>query len=341
MYARFIPFENTLYRKDKPMKTYVVGIDIGGTKLATVVADSTGQILSKVRKPTLAEKGPEYALQLLFEMVRESIEQAGLQQASISAIGVSCGGPLDTKTGVIYSPPNLPGWDALPLKAQLESEFQIPVTIENDANASALAEFRFGGGRGYGAVLYMTMSTGIGGGIVIDGQIYHGANDSAGEVGHQILLPDGPRCGCGKRGCLEALCSGPAIARRAQAAIQAQRAEGKASATTLLNLAGGHIEDVKSEYVLAAAQTGDALALQLVDETAYYMGWGIANLVNILNPDIVLLGTIAIAAGDLLINPIRKTVSEFAMTRPAEAVKIAPAQLGDALGDLAAIALVV
>ena len=323
------------------MKTYVVGIDIGGTKLATVVADSTGQILSKVRKPTLAEKGPEYALQLLFEMVRESIEQAGLQQASISAIGVSCGGPLDTKTGVIYSPPNLPGWDALPLKAQLESEFQIPVTIENDANASALAEFRFGGGRGYGAVLYMTMSTGIGGGIVIDGQIYHGANDSAGEVGHQILLPDGPRCGCGKRGCLEALCSGPAIARRAQAAIQAQRAEGKASATTLLNLAGGHIEDVKSEYVLAAAQTGDALALQLVDETAYYMGWGIANLVNILNPDIVLLGTIAIAAGDLLINPIRKTVSEFAMTRPAEAVKIAPAQLGDALGDLAAIALVV
>ena len=323
------------------MKTYVVGIDIGGTKLATVVADSTGQILSKVRKPTLAEKGPEYALQLLFEMVRESIEQAGLQQASISAIGVSCGGPLDTKTGVIYSPPNLPGWDALPLKAQLESEFQIPVTIENDANASALAEFRFGGGRGYGAVLYMTMSTGIGGGIVIDGQIYHGANDSAGEVGHQILLPDGPRCGCGKRGCLEALCSGPAIARRAQAAIQAQRAEGKASATTLLNLAGGHIEDVKSEYVLAAARTGDALALQLVDETAYYMGWGIANLVNILNPDIVLLGTIAIAAGDLLINPIRKTVSEFAMTRPAEAVKIEPAQLGDALGDLAAIALVV
>ncbi len=341
MYARFIPFENTLYRKDKPMKTYVVGIDIGGTKLATVVADNTGQILSKIRKPTLAEKGPEYALQLLFDMVRETVELASLEQSSVSAIGVSCGGPLDTKTGVIYSPPNLPGWDALPLKAQLESEFQIPVTIENDANASALAEFRFGGGRGYGAVLYMTMSTGIGGGIVIDGQIYHGANDSAGEVGHQILLPDGPRCGCGKRGCLEALCSGPAIARRAQAAIQAQRAEGKASATTLLNLASGHIEDVKSEYVLAAAQTGDALALQLVDETAYYMGWGIANLVNILNPDIVLLGTIAIAAGDLLLNPIRKTVSEFAMTRPAEAVKIAPAQLGDALGDLAAIALVV
>ena len=324
------------------MKTHVVGIDIGGTKLATVVADSTGHILSKVRKPTLAEKGPEYARQLLFEMVRESVEQAGLQQASISAIGVSCGGPLDTKTGVVYSPPNLPGWDALPLKAQLESEFQIPVTIENDANASALAEYRFGGGRGYNAVLYMTMSTGIGGGIVINGQIYRGANDSAGEVGHQILLPDGPRCGCGKRGCLEALCSGPAIARRTQAAIRTRLADDNGSAVkALVNLAGGHIEDVKSEHVLTAAQSGDVLALQLVEETAYYMGWGIANLVNILNPDIVLLGTIAIAAGDLLLNPIRKTVSAFAMTRPAEAVKIAPAQLGDALGDLAAIALVV
>ena len=323
------------------MKAHVVGIDIGGTKLATVVADRTGHILGKVRKPTLAERGPEYALDLLFDMVRETVNLAGLEQNAISAIGVSCGGPLDTKTGIVYSPPNLPGWDALPLKAKLESEFQVPVTIENDANASALAEYRFGGGRGYQAVLYMTMSTGIGGGIVIDGHIYHGANDSAGEVGHQILLPDGPPCGCGKRGCLEALCSGPAIARRAQAAIQAQITEAKASATTLLNLAGGHIEDVKSEHVLTAARTGDALALQLINETAYYMGWGIANLVNILNPDIVLLGTIAIAAGDLLLDPIRKTVSEFAMPRPAEAVKIAPAQLGEALGDLAAIALVV
>jgi len=322
------------------MKEYVVGIDIGGTKLATVVADKTGHILGKVRKPTHSEKGPEYAIGLLFDMVREVVNQVGVEQTSISAIGVSCGGPLDTKTGIVYSPPNLPGWDALPLKALLESEFQVPVIIENDANASALAEFRFGGGRGYSAVLYMTMSTGIGGGIVIDGQVYHGANDSAGEVGHQILLPNGPRCGRGKRGCLEALCSGPAIARRAQAALRKQRKGGK-SPTALLTLADGQIEAVKSEHVLAAARTGDALALELVQETAYYMGWGIANLVNILNPDIVLLGTIAVAAGDLLLDPIRETVSKFAMTRPAEAVNIAPAELGDALGDLAAVALVV
>jgi len=317
------------------MKKHVVGIDIGGTKLATVVADATGNILSKVRKPTLSEKGPEYALQLLFEMVYETIALAGVKQRAISAIGVSCGGPLDTKTGIVYSPPNLPGWAAFPLKTRLESEFQIPVTIENDANASALAEWRFGGGRGYNAVLYMTMSTGIGGGIVLNGQIYHGANESAGEVGHQILLPEGPRCGCGKRGCLEALCSGPAIARRAKDAIQ------KKPATAILTLAGGCIERVKSEHVLEAARQGDAVALKLVDETAYYMGWGIANLVNILNPDIVLLGTIAIAAGDLLLKPIRETVAALAMARPADAVQIMPAQLGETLGDIAAVALVV
>ena len=317
------------------MKKHVAGIDIGGTKLATVVADNSGKILSKVRRPTFADKGPEYAIQLLFEMVDETITKANLKQEAISGIGVSCGGPLDTKTGIVYSPPNLPGWDAFPLKTRLETEFQIPVTIENDANASALAEYRFGGGRGYNTVLYMTMSTGIGGGIVINGQIFHGANDSAGEVGHQILLPNGPLCGCGKHGCLEAICSGPAIARRAKEAIQKQ------SNTTILALADGHIETVKSEHVLAAARQGDALALKLIDETAYYMGWGIANLVNILNPDIVLLGTIAIAAGDLLLQPIRKTVSDFAMARPAEAVKIMPAQLGESLGDLATIALVV
>ncbi len=317
------------------MNSYVVGIDIGGTKLATVVADKDGNILQKVRKPTESEKGPRYAVQLLLEMVDEAIDLAGLRREDISGIGVSCGGPLDTKTGIIYSPPNLPGWDALPLKEMIESEFHIPTVIENDANASALAEARFGGGRGYDYVLYMTMSTGIGGGIVANGEIYHGANDSAGEVGHQILLPDGPLCGCGQYGCLEALCSGPAIARRAQEAIADQ------PHTKILALADGQIDRVRSEHVLQAARDGDALAIALVEETAYYMGWGIANLVNILNPQIVLLGTIAVAAGDLLLDPIRRTVTEMAMQRPLEIVKIMPAELGDSIGDLAAISLVI
>ncbi len=317
------------------MSSHVVGIDIGGTKLATVVADKDGNILQKVRKPTESERGPRHAVQLLLQMVNEVIDLGGLRREDISGIGVSCGGPLDTKTGIIYSPPNLPGWDALPLKEMIESEYHIPTIIENDANASALAEARFGGGRGYDYVLYMTMSTGIGGGIVANGKIYHGANDSAGEVGHQILLPDGPLCGCGQYGCLEALCSGPAIARRAQGAITDQ------PHTRILVLADGQIDRVRSEHVLQAARDGDALAIALVEETAYYMGWGIANLVNILNPQIVLLGTIAVAAGDLLLDPIRRTVTEMAMQRPLESVKIMPAELGNSIGDLAAISLVI
>lgn len=317
------------------MKSHVVGIDIGGTKLATVLADKDGNILQKVRKPTESEKGPQHAVQLLLGMVDEVLNLSGLVREEISGIGVSCGGPLDTKTGIVYSPPNLPGWDALPLKDMIESEFHIPTVLENDANASALAETRFGGGRGYDYVLYMTMSTGIGGGIIANGKIYHGANDSAGEVGHQILLPDGPLCGCGKQGCLEALCSGPSIARRAQEAIADQ------SNTNILKLAGGQIDGVRSEHVLQAARNGDALAVALMEKTAYYMGWGIANLVNILNPQIVLLGTIAVAAGDLLLNPIRRTVAEMAMQRPSETVKIMPAELGDSIGDLAAISLVI
>ena len=316
------------------MDSYIVGIDIGGTKLATVVADGTGTILKKIRKPTWAERGPHHAVECLLEMVEQTIRLAELKRENISGIGVSCGGPLDTKTGVVYSPPNLPGWDAFPLKESIEAEFHVPTIIENDANASALAEWRFGGGRGYNYVLYMTMSTGIGGGIVANGQIYHGANDSAGEVGHQILLPDGPLCGCGQRGCLEALCSGPAIARRAREVIREQ------PNTAILKLADGEIAQVKSEHVLEAARTGDSLAMSLMEETGYYMGWGIANLVNILNPEIVLIGTIAVAAGDLLLDPIRRTVADMAMQRPAEAVKIMPADLGDAVGDLAAISLV-
>ncbi len=315
--------------------SHVIGIDIGGTKIATVVADKNGNILNKIRRPTLTNKGIGYAFRLIIESTYETVAGANLGIQDIEAIGVSCGGPLDTKTGVVYSPPNLPGWDEFPLKAKLQSEFKLPVKIENDANAGALAEYRFGGGKGYKSVLYMTMSTGIGGGIVIDGKIYHGANDSAGEVGHQILIPDGPQCGCGKRGCLEAICSGPAIARRARIEIK------NVPNTSILELVDGRVDRVKSEHVLTAAFQGDALALRLVDETAYYMGWGIANVVNILNPDIVLLGTIAIAAGDLLLEPIRKTVSSLAMTRPAEIVKIMPAQLGESIGDFAAISLVI
>ncbi|MDP6598189.1 MAG: ROK family protein [Candidatus Poribacteria bacterium] len=317
------------------MTQYLVGIDIGGTKLATVVADNNGTILHKVRQPTEAGYGSDYVVSKLIKMVDQTLALVEISRSQISAIGISCGGPLDTKTGIVYSPPNLPDWDAVPLKKILTTEFQVPTVIENDANASAYAEWKFGGGQGYDEVVFMTMSTGIGAGIVSKGQIYHGASDCAGEVGHQILIPNGPLCGCGNRGCLEAICSGPAIARRAQEAIQKQ------PETEMLKLAGGKITAVKSEHVVAAAQNGDLLAFDLIHQTAFYMGWGIANLVNIVNPEVVLIGTIAVAAGDLLLDPIRRTVQQMAMTRPAQTVRILPAKLGDRIGDLASISLVI
>ena len=317
------------------MTQYLVGIDIGGTKLATVVADNNGTILHKVRQPTEAGYGSDHVVSKLIKMVDQTLALVEISRSQISAIGISCGGPLDTKTGIVYSPPNLPDWDAVPLKKIVTTEFQVPTVIENDANASAYAEWKFGGGQGYDEVVFMTMSTGIGAGIVSKGQIYHGASDCAGEVGHQILIPNGPLCGCGNRGCLEAICSGPAIARRAQEAIQKQ------PETEMLKLADGKITAVKSEHVVAAAQNGDLLALDLIQQTAFYMGWGIANLVNIANPEVVLIGTIAVAAGDLLLDPIRRTFQQMAMTRPAQIVRILPAKLGDHIGDLASISLVI
>ncbi|MBB16264.1 transcriptional regulator [Candidatus Poribacteria bacterium] len=313
----------------------LVGIDIGGTKLAVVIANSDGRILNKIRQPTKSYKGFEYAIRLIFDMIDQLLHLEQLTRDQVLSIGISCGGPLDTQTGVVYSPPNLPDWEAIPLADIVESEFKIRPVIENDANAGALAEWRFGAGRGYNHVVFMTMSTGIGAGIVVDGRILHGASDCAGEVGHQVLIPNGPVCGCGNRGCLEAICSGPAIAKRAQEKVR------KNPHTKILDLVDGNIAMIRSEEVLEAAKSADPLALDLIKEVSFYMGWGIANLVNIVNPDIVLVGTIAVAAGDLLLEPIRRTVLEMSMQRPGGIVKIMPAQLGQHIGDLAAISLVV
>ena len=178
------------------------------------------------------------------------------------------------------------------------------------------------------------MSTGIGAGIVSDGRILQGTNGCAGEVGHQILIPDGPLCGCGNRGCLESICSGPSIARRAKEAVKKQ------TNTKILDLADGKISAIKSEHVVLAAQKDDPLAIDLIQQTAFCMGWGSANVVNIVNPEVVLIGTIAIAAGELLLEPIRQTVQKMAMRRPAEAVQIRPAELGNRIGAGAAISLV-
>ena len=313
---------------------YLLGHDIGGTKLAVVIADRNGNILRKVQRPTEAGRGPEAVVANLVDMSREAMALAALTSSDVAGIGVSCGGPLDTETGVVYAPPNLPGWDEVPLKAWLEQSLSLPAFIENDANASALAEWSFGAGRGFRHMVYMTMSTGIGGGIILDGKLYRGPNDTAGEVGHMTIVENGPACGCGKRGCLESLCSGPSIARRAREKAQA------VPGSLLVELAGDDPARITAETVMDAARKKDPTAREIVDDTARYMATGLGNIVNMLNPEIIVIGTILVKAGDLLLEPIRGYLRRETWPRVYDTVRVEPAGLGDNVGDLAAIAVI-
>ena len=314
--------------------TLLLGIDIGGTKCGVALARADGSIVQRIGESTrAAERGPMQVLEQLADHARGLLQTAQAQGLSVRGIGVSCGGPLDTKTGVIHSPPNLPNWINVPVKSFFESTLGLPTVVENDANATALAEWRFGAGQGVNNLVFVTMGTGIGGGIIIDGKLYRGTNDLAGEIGHQTILLNGPKCGCGKRGCLEALASGPAIARLARESMRYGRQK------RVLALAGGKPGDITAAHVVAAAQEGDTFARDVLAEAGAYMGIGLANIIQILNPERIVLGTIAVHAGDLILDPIRTAVREYAWQRSADGCEIVPAALGDRAQDLAAIAL--
>ncbi len=312
----------------------LLGVDIGGTKCAVVLADAAGAILRRVSEPTRSgQRSPDEMLRLLAVHARDLLAQENKTIADARGVGVSCGGPLDTRTGVVHAPPNLPDWQNVPVRAFFEDALALPVIVENDANATALAEWKFGAGQGAQNLIFLTMGTGIGGGIIVDGRLYRGTNDLAGEVGHQTILLDGPLCGCGKRGCLEALASGPAIARLARESLHYGRHK------HVVALAGGKPADITAAHVIQAAQEGDLFACKILEEAGTYMGVGIANLIQILNPERIILGTIAVHAGDLILDPIRAAVREYAWPRSADVCQILPAALGDRAQDLAAIAL--
>ena len=195
----------------------IAGIDIGGTKIAVALADSDTQMISRARFPTRVETGPHRILENTITEIKRMVEETGTE---LVAVGVGCGGPLDRQHGLVLSPPNLPGWDEFPIIKLLEERLGVPALLDNDANAAALGESVYGAGRGLSNIVYMTISTGIGGGLIIAGEPVYGVCDGAGEVGHMTVLPDGPICGCGGRGCLEALCSGTSIARRARTSLR-------------------------------------------------------------------------------------------------------------------------
>lgn len=262
----------------------VLGVDIGGTKVAAGLVDREGNIVAQDRRPMVASGTAEAGLQAVFDAIDALISSPGA--SAIRSIGICAPGPLDPKTGVVLNPPNLPCWRNFPLASKVAAKYRLPVKVDNDANAAALAETLWGAAHGYHYVFYGTLGTGIGTGIVLDGRIYHGTTGAAAEGGHVTIDYRGPVCPCGKRGCIEILAAGPAIGKRAQARIAAEPSRG----STILGFANGRLEDVKSEHVGQAFAAGDPLAREVLQETIELLTIWLGNIVDLLDPDVIVMG---------------------------------------------------
>lgn len=303
-----------------------LALDIGGTKIALGRFLRDGKLEEKIIFPTKAERGYKKILDEIIENIKK------LKTKDTIALGIGCGGPLDSKKGIILSPPNLPGWDNVPLKEHLEFALNIPVFLDNDANTACLGEYYFGAGKGVRNLVYITVSTGIGGGIIIDGKILHGQRDSAGEVGHQTIIPDGPLCNCGNRGCLEALASGIAIAKRAKEAIL------KGEDTILREW--GKEENVSAEFVRRAYLQGDKVSERIWKDALEYLGIGVGNIITIISPERVILGGGIMKAGEEVLETVRRVTRERVKLVPIDKVEIVPSKLGEEVGLYGALALV-
>ncbi len=300
--------------------------DIGGTKVLAAVVAADGTVLGRTTLPTHAEGGPQAVIDHTVQALRQALEQAGRGSGEMAAIGIACAGLVDIERGVVVASPNLPGWARVPLRERIEAALRVRTFLANDANAAALGEHRFGAGRGANHLIFVTVSTGIGGGLVLGGKLYTGAWGTAGEVGHMVLEPGGPRCACGQQGCLEALASGTAMAREASQRLKA------GEPSQLLALAGGRPEGVTAELIGQAANAGDKLAGEVVERAATYLGIGLGNLVNLLNPEVIVVGGGVSRLGELLLAPARKAMQAHAFPHAVSGMKLVQASLGDMAG---------
>lgn len=309
----------------------VVAADLGGTRLRVAAVDPTGQILVRRSQPTRAEEGGESVLDRLEQEMAAVVQAVGRER--VQALAVAVAGPVNPWTGVVHTAPNLPGWHEVPLKTHLEARLGLLTLVGNDANLAALGEQRFGVGRGAHHLVYLTVSTGIGGGIIHNGQLLLGAEGLAGEVGHMTVDPDGPRCGCGNFGCLEALASGSAIARRMVERLRA----GEPSAVRAM--VQDDLDRVTAEVVVTAARLDDPVARSVMAEAARYLGIGVASLVHLFNPECVIIGGGVANAGPLLFLPVEAEVQQRVMLAFRRRLTIRRALLGDDVGVLGAAAL--
>lgn len=317
-------------QKTKKPELPVLAIDLGGTKIFAAIISSKGQVMAGKRSLTLADEGPEVVIKRIFSAIDHLLSQRKINPSQLYAISIGAAGAIDYEKGLVTSSPHLPGWHDVPLRDIIKEEYRVNTFLINDASAAALGEHHFGAGQGINNLIYLTVSTGIGGGIIINGRLYSGASGSAGEIGHITIDVNGPRCSCGNSGCLEALVSGTAVAKETIRRIR----QGERS--TLTEIVGGKIENITAEKVGAAAQDGDSLASEVILRAATYLGVGLANLVNIFNPEMIIIGGGIAKMGDLLLNPARQVVRERAFQLSTQAVQIVPAQLGDNTGVLGA-----
>ena len=313
-------------------RALAAGVDLGGTKIYTLVATADGEVLGEDRRPTQAQEGPDAVIGRVVDSVRRAMGQAGAGKDDVVGVGLSTPGPCDPERGVVSEAPNLAGWRNIPL-AQIAGEaLEMPALIEHDAAAACYGEYRFGAGQGFRHIIYVTLGTGVGGGFIIDGRIYHGATGAAGEVGHLILDENGPACTCGNRGCVEAFASGPAIAREATEAVHAGRSP------LLAELAGG--DQMTAELVHQAAQQGDEAAREVIERAGHYLGLGLVGVLNSFNPQCLILGGGLLGLGDLYLEPALRAVRQGAFKQILTDVTITRAKLGNRAGSLGAAALI-
>lgn len=312
-----------------------IGIDVGGTNVKIALVDKSGKIIYSNSVPTYAKMGYEYTVNNIKQAIKDLMKETNTTAKDIDGIGFDFPGQVDYKTGVVKLAPNIPGWVNVPIAQMIEEEFHIPTRIDNDVRCAALGEMKFGAGQGCENFVCITVGTGIGSGLVVNGQLVRGASNAAGEIGHiKLQMKDGLICGCGDTGCLEAYASGPSIVAMAQNYIKGGKS------TKFREMAAAEGGEITPYMVAKAAEAGDPVAKRIFAIVGEYIGIGLTSVINLLNPEKVIIGGGVAEAGDLLLDPIRKTIKERAMVVAGSAVEIVPAQLGNSAGVIGASMLI-
>jgi glucokinase len=320
--------------KARPSGPFVVGMDLGGTKILAAVVDPEGHILGEAKSATKAEGGPDSVLRRMARTARKAAQQAGIDWSAIGGVGVGAPGPIEPESGMVYNPPNLPGWDEVALGPRLSEALGVPVCLENDVNLGTLGEYALGAGQGTSDMVGIFVGTGVGGGLILGGKLRSGFRNAAGELGHMIVMADGPVCGCGNRGCLESVASRTAIERD----IRLGMAAGRKSMIPKLVREKGRLT---SGVLARALHKGDPLTVEVMGRAQWYLGLLTASIVNLIDPEMIVFGGgVVEALGKRFLAPIRVTARQhYIQQAGAERVRIVAAKLGDHAGVLGAAVL--